>query len=68
MKENDILTEIRSTREELVRRFHFDISALIAHLRKGEQAAESAGRKVVSYDPADAKPPASIVREDPPKP
>jgi hypothetical protein len=68
MKENDILTEIRATREELARRFHFDIPALIAHLRKGEQAAESAGRKVVSYDPTDAKATASIVREDPPMP
>lgn len=68
MKENDILTEIRAAREELARRFHFDIPALIAHLRKGEQAAESAGRQVVSYDPADANATASVVREEPPKP
>ena len=67
MKENEILTEIRATREELARRFHFDIPALIAHLRKGEQAAETAGRKVISFDPADANPHAPVVREDPPK-
>jgi uncharacterized protein with NAD-binding domain and iron-sulfur cluster len=68
MKENDILTEIRRTREELARRFHFHIPALIAHLRKGEQTAESAGRKVVSYDPVDVKPTATTVREEPPQP
>jgi hypothetical protein len=68
MKENEILTEIRATREELARRFHFDIPSLIAHLRKGEQAAESAGRKVVSFDPADVRPRTPTVREEPPKP
>ena len=48
MSENEILAEIRATREELARRFHGDLSAIIEHLREGEVAAESAGRKVVS--------------------
>ncbi len=43
---NNILTDIRSTREELARRFHSDIPALLAHLRKAEPAAEPAGREV----------------------
>lgn len=65
MKENEILTEIRATREELARRFHFDIPALIAHLRKGEEAAESAGRKVVSFvKPRTERPESSRVNEE----
>ena len=46
MKENEILTEIRLTRESLVLRFQGNISSLIEHLQKGEKKAEEAGRKV----------------------
>lgn len=46
---NNIPTEIRATREELSRRFPSVIPALLAHPRKGEQAAESVGRKVESF-------------------
>ena len=66
MKENEILSEIRATREELARRFGYDIPALIEHLRKGEKAAESAGRKVVSFVKSQtARPESSRVKEEP---
>jgi hypothetical protein len=66
MRENEILSEIRATREELVRRFHCGIPALIEHLRAGERAAESAGRNVVSLvKPKAERPETSRVEDEP---
>ena len=48
MSRNEILDEIRKTREELLARFNYDIDALMAHMTA---EAKKSGRKFVSMPP-----------------
>jgi hypothetical protein len=60
-----IVEEVRRARAEIAARNGNDLRRIFEDARSRQG---SDGRKVVSYDPADAKPTASIVREEPPKP
>jgi hypothetical protein len=46
VKNDPIVAEVRQAREELARRFNFDLRAMIADARRRQQAS---GRKVVSF-------------------
>lgn len=60
-----IVEEVRRARAEIAARNGNDLRRIFEDARSRQG---SDGRKVVSYDPKDAKATASIVREDPPKP
>jgi hypothetical protein len=60
-----IVEEVRRARAEIAARNGNDLRR-IAEDARSRQGSD--GRRVVSYDPADAKSPASTVHEEPPKP
>ena len=60
-----IVEEVRRIRAEIAAEHGNDLHRLFEDARR-RQGAE--GRRVVSFDPADAAEPACVVREEPPKP
>ena len=51
MKPNKLLTEIRSTRDELARETGYDLQQLFAYVREREREAAERGVKFVSPPP-----------------
>lgn len=66
MAENEILAEIHRYREELSRRFDYDIHKLMAYYRELEAEYKAKGHKFVSLAPSRSKDEISAVHEDPP--
>lgn len=66
MKGNQILEEIRQTREELAREMDHDLERLFAYVRGREREAAARGVKFVSFADAGAEE-LSSVREEPPQ-
>ena len=60
-----IVEEVRRIRAEIAAEHGNDLHRLFEDARR-RQGAE--GRRVVSFDPADASEPSCVVREEPPKP
>lgn len=48
MSQDEIMREVRSVREELAARQHYDVRALYEHAKRREQEG---GRKVVRLEP-----------------
>ena len=67
MKPNEILTEIRQTRDDLARETGYDLKRLFDYVREREREAAGRGVKFVSPAPR-AKETADSLREEPPKP
>ena len=63
MNENEILAEIRATRDDHARECGYDIHKIFEELRTETARYQAEGRKVV-YPAADGS---SILREEPPK-
>jgi hypothetical protein len=60
-----IVEEVRRIRAEIAARNGNDLRRIFEDARRRE---DSAGRRVVSYEPADTVEPSGVVREEPPKP
>jgi hypothetical protein len=65
MKRNEILDEIRQTREDLARETGHDLKRLFEYVQGCEQKAAARGMKFVSF--AEAGESFASVREEPPK-
>ena len=64
MKTNDILAEIRRTRDDLAEEAGYDLDRLFAYVRQREHEAAARG---VKFAPAPARAePSAVVREEPP--
>ena len=68
MPENEILAEIRQTREAIAREHDFDVAKLFAYYRAETEKLKKAGWRVVEAPPRDTATPnaSSAVREEPP--
>jgi hypothetical protein len=66
MKPNNILTEIRQTRDDLARETGYDLKQLFDFVRERECEAAARGVKFVSPAPRGKETPYSL-REEPPK-
>ena len=66
MKPNEILTEIRQTRDDLARETGYDLKQLFDYVREREREAAARGVKFVSPAPRE-KETADSLREEPPK-
>lgn len=60
-----IVEEVRRARGEIAARNGHDLQRIVDDARRRQG---SNGRPVVSYEPADAVEPTSLIREGPPKP
>jgi hypothetical protein len=67
MKADDILAEIRHTREELAAQAGYDLQRLFDDVQKREREAAARGVKFVTYAENQVEEPSVVVREDPPK-
>ena len=65
MPENEILAEIRRTRDEHARECGYDVHTIFEQMRAETAQLQADGWKVVSPGVSE---PASILREEPPKP
>jgi hypothetical protein len=63
MEENEILTEIRRTRDEHARECRYDVHILFERMRAETAQLETEGWKVVSPAVSETT---SLLREDPP--
>jgi hypothetical protein len=68
MPENEILAEIRQTREAIAREHDFDVAKLFAHFRELGEKLKAEGWRFEEAPPCDTATPSasSIVREEPP--
>ncbi len=66
MPENEILAEIRRTREVIARENDCDVAKLFAHFREVGEKLKADGWNVVA--PAATGEASAVVREDPPRP
>jgi len=66
MKTNEILTEIRQTRDDLARETGYDLKRLFDYVREREREASARGVTFVSPAPRE-KETACALREEPPK-
>ena len=66
MPENEILAEIRATREAIARENDFDVAKIFAYFRTQTAKLEGEGWKIVSPTPRLAETETPILREDPP--
>lgn len=66
MKTNEILTEIRQTRDDLARETDYDLKRLFDYVRERERETAARGVKFVSPAPRE-KETADSLREEPPK-
>ncbi len=73
MPENEILAEIRRSRETIARENDCDVAKLFAHFRDVSAKLEAEGWRVAAPEPSDARSVAKdtdascVVREEPPK-
>jgi hypothetical protein len=67
MKTNEILAEIRHTRDDLVEETGYDLERLFNYVRQREREAASRGVKFVSFAEDAVREPSAVVREEPPK-
>ena len=74
MPENEILAEIRRTRETIARENDCDVAKLFAHFREVSAKLEAEGWRVSAPEPASSRTMpkdtdvSCVVREEPPKP
>ena len=66
MKPNEILAEIRRTRDDLARETGYDLKRLFDYVREHEREAAARGVKFVSPAPREKESPYAL-REEPPK-
>lgn len=66
MKTNDILAEIRQTRDELARETGYDLQRLFDYVRQRERESAARGVKFVSFAEGEYAEPTAVLREDPP--
>lgn len=67
MKTNDILAEIRRTRDDLAQETGYDLGRLFDYIRQREREAAARGVKFVSFAEDGHATPTAILREEPPK-
>lgn len=67
MPENEILAEIRRTRDDLAEETGRDLERLFNYVREREREAAARGVKFVSFAEAASREPGAVVREEPPK-
>ena len=48
MNTNEIISEVRKTREKHARRFHFNFEEIVADIQKGEEKLIEEGWKIIS--------------------
>ena len=68
MKTNEILAEIRRTRDDLARETGYDLQRLFDYVRQREREAAARGVQFVSFAEDGHEKPTVILREEPPKP
>ena len=68
MKTNDILAEIRRTRDDLALEAGYDLDRLFDYVRQREHEAAARGVKFVSNAAEGHPEPSVVLREEPPKP
>ena len=66
MKPNNILTEIRQTRDDLARETGYDLQRLFGYVREREREAAARGVKFVTPAPRENET-SYALREEPPK-
>ena len=66
MKPNNILTEIRQTRDDLARETGYDLKRLFDYVREREREAAARGVKFVSPAPRENET-SYMLRDEPPK-
>lgn len=67
MKTNEILVEIRQTRDDLARESGYDLRRLFDYIRQREHEAAGRGVKFVSPEEGHQESD-TVIREEPPKP
>ena len=67
MKTNEILAEIRQTRDDLARETGYNLKQLFDYIREREREAAASGVKFISPAPRE-KETSYMLREEPPKP
>jgi hypothetical protein len=67
MKTNEILAEIRRTRDALAEETGYDLARLFNYVRQREREAAARGVKFVSLAEDAIREPSAVVRENPPK-
>ncbi len=67
MEPNEILTEIRQTRDDLARETGYDLKRLFDYVREREREAALRGVKFVSPAKDEHEESTTILREEPPK-
>ena len=68
MNTNEILTEIRQTREDLARETGYDLNRLFEYVQQCERETASCGVQFVVPVEDEQPEPASVLHEEPPKP
>lgn len=68
MKTNEILAEIRRTRDDVAEETGYDLQRLFDYVRQREREAAACGVKFVSFAEEGQREPGVVVREEPPKP
>lgn len=48
MNTNEIISEVRKTREQHASRFHFNLEEIVADIQKGEKKLSKEGWKVIT--------------------
>ena len=67
MKPNEILTEIRQTREEIARESGYDVREIFRRMRERTEQLKAQGWPVVSPAPREKEAAYSLHEEPPPK-
>lgn len=67
MKTNDILAEIRRTRDDLAQEAGYDLQRLFDYVRQREREAAARGVKFASHTKDERAEPSVVLREEPPK-
>ena len=67
MKTNDILAEIRHTRDDLAQEAGYDLQRLFDYVCQREREAAARGVKFVSHTEDEHAEPRVVLREEPPK-
>ena len=64
---NELLSEIRQTRDELARETGYDLKRLFDYVRQRERDAAQRGVKFVSFAKDEQEESSGVLREEPPK-
>lgn len=67
MKTNNIVAEIRRTRDGFAKETGYDLQRLFDYVRQREREAPARGVKFVSFAEDGHAGPAAVLQEDPPK-